>query len=105
MSSNKLKKTSGDGISPGLSLALTGKVKSIVGKEKDVMEYKTQKQLQKEQRDIDNKKVASKLKVKKFMYSGGAAGQTKSTKTPKQSVFQQLKKAQMLRKHDGRGKK
>ena len=36
---------------------------------------------------------------------GLTAGQTKSTKRPKQSVFQQLKKAQMLRKHDYRGKK
>lgn len=34
-----------------------------------------------------------------------SAPQTKTLNRPKQSVFQQLKKAQMLRKHDGRGKK
>lgn len=33
------------------------------------------------------------------------APQTKTLNRPKQSVFQQLKKAQMLRKHDFRGKK
>jgi hypothetical protein len=42
-------------------------------------------------------------KFKKSMST--TAGQTKSTKRPKQSIFQQLKKAQMIRKHDGRGKK
>lgn len=46
-----------------------------------------------------------KDRIMKPMKAGGAAGQTKSTKRPMQSIFQQLKKAQMVRKHDGRGKK
>jgi len=46
-----------------------------------------------------------KRKEMKPFRSGGAAGQTKSTKRPMQSIFQQLKKAQMHRKMGTMGKK
>ena len=46
-----------------------------------------------------------KRKEMKPLKAGGAAGQTKSTKRPMQSIFQQLKKAQMHRKMGTMGKK
>jgi len=137
----------GGGISPGLSLALTGDVKSIIGDEKEVMNNKSSKftegrnkkrmPMQTGPRKIPGrgpsrimkpmpitKEIREKMKdrtmkpiplspkdserrkrMKPMMNSGGAAGQTKSTKRPKQSIFQQLKKAQSLRKMGTMGKK
>jgi len=43
-----------------------------------------------------------KSKEMKPLKANGAAGQTKTLNRPKQSIFQQLKKAQMLRKMSGK---
>ena len=86
---------------PGRDPSRIMKPMPITPKDREKMKDKDMKPLPITPKDRERMKD----RIMKPMKAGGAAGQTKSTKRPMQSIFQQLKKAQMRRKMGTMGKK